>query len=305
MSFAIGVDGGGTHARAVILDERGREVGRAEAPGALVSLRAPEEAAGAVAQAVRAAARAGGVQLPGGVLWAGLAGAGHEASRVGVERVLATAGLARKVRVGTDVEAAFHAAFPEGPGLMLIAGTGSIAWGRGPSGEMCRIGGWGQQLGDEGSGYAIGLKALRAIARAEDERIAPTTLTGEILGALHLDASVELIPWVASATKAEVAALVPIVARCAEAGDAAAREILEDAIAHLEAHVTALLHRTGPWTSRPGLLLSGGVIAPGGSLRSALVGRLAAHPVDVRHDEVDAAIGAAMLARSEPVGSAR
>jgi len=305
LSFAIGVDGGGTHARAVILDERGREVGRGEAPGALVSLRAPEAAAAAVAQAVRAAAQAGGVQLPGGVLWAGLAGAGHEASRVGVERVLATAGLARQVRVGTDVEAAFHAAFPAGPGLMLIAGTGSIAWGRGPSGEMCRIGGWGQQLGDEGSGYAIGLKALRAIARAEDERIAPTTLTGEILGALQLDAPVELIPWVASATKAEVAALVPIVARCAEGGDAAAREIIEDAVTHLEAHVAALLHRTGPWTSRPGLLLSGGVIAPGGSLRAVVVRRLVAHPVDVRNDEVDAAVGAAMLARSEGFGGFR
>lgn len=299
MTFAIGVDGGGTHARAVILDERGREVGRAEAPGALVSLRAPEAAAEAVAQAVRAAAEAGGVELPGGVLWAGLAGAGHEASRLGVERVLSAAGLARRVHVGTDVEAAFHAAFPEGPGLMLIAGTGSIAWGRGPSGEMCRIGGWGQQLGDEGSGYAIGLKALRAIARAEDGRIAPTTLTDEILRALRLDASVELIPWVASASKAQVAALVPIVARCAEGGDRAAREILDDAMAHLEAHVSALLHRTGPWASRPGLLLSGGVIAPGGSMHSAFVERLARLPVDVRRDEVDAAIGAAMLARAE------
>jgi N-acetylglucosamine kinase-like BadF-type ATPase len=163
---------------------------------------------------------------------------------------------------------------------------------------MCRIGGWGQLLGDEGSGYAIGLKALRAVARAEDGRIPPTTLTAEVLRVLRLDATVELIPWVASATKAEVAALVPIVARCAEAGDQAAREIADDAVAHLDAHVAALLSRTGPWASRPGLLLTGGVIAPGGSLRSALVRRLKGRTVDVREDEVDAAVGAALLARS-------
>jgi len=305
VTFAIGVDGGGTHARAVIVDERGREVGRAEAPGAVVSLRAPEAAAAAVAHAVRSAAAAGGFALPGDVLWAGLAGAGHEASRLGVERALAGAGLARRVHVGTDVEAAFHAAFPEGPGLMLIAGTGSIAWGRRPAGDLCRVGGWGQQLGDEGSGYAIGLKALRAVARAEDERTEPTSLTSEVLRALSLDAPGELIPWAASATKAEMAALVPVVARCADAGDKTASDILEEAAAQLDAHVSALLRRTGPWASRPGLLLSGGLIAPGGTLRPILLRRLAAKPVDVRADEVDAAVGAARLAMSLREGAAR
>jgi glucosamine kinase len=304
VTLAIGVDGGGTNARAVILDARGREVARAEGPGAVVSLREPEAAAAAVAQAVRDAAKAAGVALPGAVLWAGLAGAGHEASRLGVERALEGAGLARRVRVGTDVEAAFHAAFPEGPGLMLIAGTGSIAWGRRPAGDLCRVGGWGQQLGDEGSGYAIGLKALRAVARAEDERTDSTTLQADILATLGLSSSVDLIPWAAAATKGEMAALVPVVVRCAEAGDRIASDILEDATGQLDAHVHALLLRTGPWASRPGLLLSGGLIAPGGPLRGSLTRRLAKRPVDVRPDEVDAAVGAAMLARST-LGGAR
>jgi glucosamine kinase len=298
MTFAIGVDGGGTHARAVIVDERGREIARAEAPGAVVSLRAPEAAAEAVATAVRGAAKAGGVKLPGAALWAGLAGAGHEASRVGVERALAKAGLAGHVRVGTDVEAAFHAAFPEGPGLMLIAGTGSIAWGRAPAGELNRVGGWGQQLGDEGSGYMIGLAAVRAVARAEDGRSGPTSLRAGVLAALALPSSGDLIPWIAAATKAEVAALVPVVLQCAKAGDAAAHSIFREAVSDLEAHIAALLHRTGPWASPPELLLSGGLIGPGGTLREALVERLAGHPVVLRLDEVDGAVGAAKLALS-------
>ena len=304
MTFAIGVDGGGTHARAVIVDERGREIARAEAPGVVVSLRAPEAAAAAVATAVRGAADAGGVKLPGATLWAGLAGAGHEASRLGVERALANAGLAARVHVGTDVEAAFHAAFPEGPGLMLIAGTGSIAWGRAPAGDLCRVGGWGQQLGDEGSGYAIGLAAVRAVARAEDGRTGPTSLSAAVLAALQLPSSGDLIPWIAAATKGEVAALVPVVLQCAKLGDTAAHSIFREAVSDLEAHIAALLHRTGPWSSPPELLLSGGLVGRGGTLREALVGRLATHPVVLRLDEVDAAVGAAMLALTALRGTA-
>jgi N-acetylglucosamine kinase-like BadF-type ATPase len=178
---------------------------------------------------------------------------------------------------------------------MLIAGTGSVAWGRGAAGEV-RVGGWGQQLGDEGSGYAIGLSAVRAIARAEDGRAAPTLLREAILEALKLAAPVELIPWAASATKSQFAALVPLVGRCAGQGDETARDILDEATADLEAHVRGILAKSGPWRSRPGLLLYGGVIAPGGTLRDALVSRLASQPVDVLEGDVDAASGAASLA---------
>ena len=186
---------------------------------------------------------------------------------------------------------------------MLIAGTGSIAWGRRPAGDLCRVGGWGQQLGDEGSGYAIGLKALRAVVRAEDKRTDPTSLRDGVLKALGLPACGDLVPWVAAAAKGEVAALVPVVVRSAEAGDRTAREILEDAAAQLDAHVAALLRLTGPWDAAPGLLLSGGLIAPEGPLRASLERRLAARPVAVRPDEVDAAVGAAMLARSTLEGA--
>jgi glucosamine kinase len=297
VTFVIGVDGGGTHARAAVVDETGREIARGEAPGAVVTLLDPGAAASAVTEAVRAAAVRGGLTLPGAFLWAGLAGAGHERSRAAVEGALARAGLARAVRVGTDAEAAFHAAFAGRPGVMLIAGTGSVAWARGPAGRV-RVGGWGQVLGDEGSGYAIGLAAVRAAVRAEDGRSAPTRLLGEALGELGLEDPTELIPWAASASKAEYASLVPLVARLAQEGDPVARGILDDAVADLDAHVAAILTRSGPWPSRPELLLYGGLVAPGGTLREALLERLGSRPVDVRPGEVDAAVGAALLALS-------
>lgn len=296
MTFVVGVDGGGTRTRAVIVDDRGLELGRAEAPGAVVTAGAPESAAQAVTEAVRAAAERACVDLPGAVLWAGLSGAGHERARLAVTDLLERAGLAQRVTIGTDVRAAFEAAFPEGPGILLIAGTGSIAWARTPGGEVGRAGGWGQQLGDEGGGFAIGLGAVRSVVRAEDGRESATVMRDDVLRALGLDDPKDLIPWAASATKAEVAGLVPVVVRAAASGDPAARHLMDQAVRELAKHVTAVLERMGPWPSPPPLLLWGGLIGENGPLRERLSRVLGPLPVEVRSDSIDPTMGAARLA---------
>jgi N-acetylglucosamine kinase-like BadF-type ATPase len=137
---------------------------------------------------------------------------------------------------------------------------------------------------------------MRAAVRAEDGRSPPSRLLPFVLSELGFDDPTELIPWAAAASKAEYAALVPLVARAAEEGDAAAGAILDRAVSDLEAHVRAILHRSGPWASPPGLLLYGGLVAPGGTLRRALLRRLDSLPVQVLPGEVDAVAGAAMLA---------
>jgi N-acetylglucosamine kinase-like BadF-type ATPase len=296
VTYVIGVDGGGTRTRAAIVDERGLELGRAEAAGAVVSAGAPEPAATAVAHAVHGAAEWACVDLPGALLWAGLSGAGHEPARLAVTTLLERAGLAKRVVVGTDVRAAFHAAFPEGPGILLIAGTGSIAWARTPEGAIGRAGGWGQHLGDEGGGYAIGLGALRAVVRAEDGREAATVMREDVLRALALSDPTELVPWAASSSKAEVAGLVPIVVRAAANGDPAASQLMDEAVRELAKHVAAILDRMGPWPAPPPLFLWGGLIGEGGPLRDGLVRELTPHDVELRDGQIDPAMGAARLA---------
>jgi len=302
VSFVIGVDGGGTRTRALIVDERGLELGRAEAAGAVVTASSPEAAATAVAEAVRGAAERACVDLPATVLWAGLSGAGHERARLAVTALLERSGLAQRVVVGTDVRAAFEAAFPEGPGILLIAGTGSIAWARSNDGEILRVGGWGQHLGDEGGGYAIGLAALRAVVRAEDGREPATGMRDEVLRALALAEPVELIPWVAAASKAEVAGLVPIVVQAAARGDAAAERVLDEATRELVRHVAAVLEGRGPWPAAPGLFLWGGLIDEEGPVRERLVRALAPCAVTVRRGRIDPTMGAAKLALRASVG---
>ena len=155
--------------------------------------------------------------------------------------------------MGTDVIAAFHDAFGDGPGVLLIAGTGSIAWGRAEDGREGRVGGWGHHIGDEGSGYAIGVDALRRVARNADgrgpETNAARTSSSRRLGLAGIDG---LVQWAATADGAEVAALAPVVAAAADGGDAVAGEILDHAVEELERHVLTILENLGPWHSAAG-----------------------------------------------------
>jgi glucosamine kinase len=294
--FVVGVDGGGTSTRAVILDDTGKEIARAESEGAVVTADAPGEAASAVAAAVRIAAVRGGVTLPVRALWAGLAGAGREAAREAVTSALSRVGLAESIEVSTDVEATLHDAFDDGAGVMLIAGTGSIAWARDERGVTHRVGGWGQHLGDEGSGYWIGTEALRHVARAEDGRGAATILRAFVLESLGLRDPTELVAWVASASKAEIAALVPDVVGAASAGDDDAAEILELAVAALTGHLTAVVEQSGPWAEKPRLALGGGLLRAGGPLREGLMAAIARQSVSVIERELDPPMGAARRA---------
>ena len=299
MSFVIGVDGGGTSTRAVLLDSSGVELGRAQVQGGVVAPGAADTAVQAVDDAVRQAASEAGLELPGAVLWAGLAGAGREDARGLVERALTDSGLARSVHVGTDAEAAFYDAFGESPGVLLIGGTGSIVWARGDGGEMLRVGGWGRDVGDEGSGYAIGLAALRRVLRADDGREPPTRLTEPVLERCGVSDPTKLVTWFAGATKGEVAAIAPLVADAAARLDTGATSIIEGAVQDLEQHVAAAIKRTEPWSGRAPLVLWGGLLAAGGPLRTPMLQALESLPVEVRDVELDPPSGAARLALNQ------
>lgn len=294
----IGVDGGGTRTLAVVLGEDGTEIGRAEGGPAIASARDPLAPARAVAGVARAAATASGIEVPVAALWAALSGAGREAARSSVELELGRLGVADTVRVGTDVEAAFHDAFGTGSGILLIAGTGSIAWGRSESGREGRVGGWGHLIGDEGSGYAIGLDALRRVARNADGRAPQTRLQKAVLEHLRLSRPEDLVQWAAEASKGQVASLSKVVTAAAEDGDSVAGEILTHAVAELEGHVLTLLENLGPWRMPPRLALGGGLLGPGGPLRLAVESVLAKQRLRPVEAPLDPARGAASLGRS-------
>ncbi len=290
----VGVDGGATRTRVVVATRDGFELARLEGPASLVRAARPEVAAGQLVDLVRRALRQAGCDPPAHALCCALAGAGRPEARERVEALLGGEGLAAQVRVIPDVDAAFHDAFQDDDGILLLAGTGSIAVAR-RAGRTARAGGWGAVFGDEGSAFAIGRDALAAVARAHDGRGPATALTNAVLRHTRCSAPEALIAWADRAGKAGIGALAPLVLQTSQDGVAAA--ILDRAADLLLDHVRALMDRIGPWPAPPGLAFAGGVLSPGSPLRQALLRQLDARPLAVTPIDVavDAARGALRL----------
>lgn len=296
----LGVEGGGTRATALAVTIDGTPLARRTGAPGLVLSTEPLARLPALETLIRDVIAEAGGRPPVASLCCALAGVGRAAVRHAVERALERTGLARAVKLVTDAEAALFDAFEEGPGLLLIAGTGSVAWGRGADGGIARAGGWGVHLGDEGSGYAIGLAGLRAVAHAADGRAGATALTPAILEHAATSDPLELIGWADRASKAEVGALAPVVLAAAE-GDATARAIVDQAAADLAAHVEALVSRLSPWAVSPRVALAGGLLAPGRTYRATVEAAIRVQVPEcvTLPVAVDGARGAASLARAQ------
>jgi N-acetylglucosamine kinase-like BadF-type ATPase len=171
--------------------------------------------------------------------------------------------------VVSDAEVLLIAGAPSGPALAMVCGTGSIVYGRTVTGELIRAGGWGYMFGDEGSGFAIGSIALRAVMQAHDGR-GPETLLSELaLARYGLQTPPELIHAIYSqeSPRAAVASLVELVEQAAGQGDAVAITILNEAAGELARTIAAVYSKLG--TSAVPLIISGGTILYGMYLRTA------------------------------------
>jgi N-acetylglucosamine kinase-like BadF-type ATPase len=244
----------------------------------------------------RALAAAG--RLTGDVLVVGAAGAGREPERDELRKALRAENLAANVVVTTDIDIAWTAAFSDGPGIVVSAGTGSVAVGRDQAGKRHRIGGYGWQMGDEGSGYAIGRAALGAVSRAADARSPKTALSERILRATKSSDLDALIRWAATASPSEVAALAPHVLAVAAGGDQLAHGLTDYAARELSQLAVCLLPKMD-LTPPVRVAVTGGLLAPEQPLRKTLLAKLAEEPAFQTTDTpVDAVAGALRLATS-------
>jgi glucosamine kinase len=298
MGFLIGIDGGGTRTTLALAQDDGHEVLRRTGPPGLVDPLRPTATPEMLAALVREAFAAAGADGPALALCAGLAGAGNAVVREVVETALASEGLARTLCVRSDGEIALHGALGGEAGLLLISGTGSVAYGRSEDGRIERCGGWGMVVGDEGSGYAIGRAALWAALQDVDGRGPPTRLRPVLMDSVGAFVPDAVPPWSGRAEKAEIAALGVHALRLAAEGDEVAARIVRGAADALAAHATALIARLGPWTGSIPVVLHGGVARDptfGRYLRCALA---AADPrLQPREALADAVTGALRIAR--------
>ena len=295
MSAFLGVDAGGTKTSVLLGDERRVLASATGAPGAVRPGRALV-AASRIAATVRRALTQGGL-LEADTLVVGAAGVGREPERSELREGLRGERLARRIVVTGDLDIALEAAFGEGPGIVLVSGTGSVAAARGADGTVLRTGGYGWQMGDEGSGYAVGRAALLAVTRATDGRSEATTLSQALLVSPAPKTFAELVRWSATAEPGEIAALAPAVFSAASAGDPAAQAIVEQAAEDLAGLLAPLVSRFGPKEKIP-IALAGGNLAPERGLREPVLARLKRnHRLVFRAGVLDPAEGALALAR--------
>jgi glucosamine kinase len=298
--IVVGVDAGGSKTRVVVAGSDGDAIAELSGSGAAMSPGNAEYCAETIATLVRAAlANAEQAESMPRVLYVGAAGTGREAEQVALQDALGERELAEDVFVETDASVALTDAFDERSGVLLIAGTGSIAFGRGPAGQLARCGGWGVAFGDEGSGAWIGRRALSVVAASHDGREPETALTGAILTAAQVNEVEQLIPWAIAADREALAALAPSVLAMAAQDDVRANSIVDMAVEELVLHVRSLARKLFVDDRAAfDLALSGGLLQKGSLLRKRLERRLrgSVPGATIHPGEVDGARGAVKLA---------
>lgn len=238
----VGVDGGGSKTVALVADRSGAVLGRASAATSNYHNVGAERALAALDVVIcNALAAAGADETALGAACLGLAGVDRPADRALFDSWAARRWPGLPVTICNDAELVLAAGTPDGHGLALICGTGTIALGRRADGRRGRSSGWGYVLDDEGSGYAIGVAGLRAVVRASDGRGPATALTAALLAAWQITEVAALLPLVYQTPHptAAIAALSTAVAQAAEAGDAVAQHIMAATYAELAQSLVA------------------------------------------------------------------
>jgi glucosamine kinase len=297
VALFLGIDGGGSKTVCVLGDQT-TILGRGRAGGSNVIRLGEALAREALHSAIGQACAAANIDSATiSQTCIGVAGAGREDIAEKVQRLIAEL-VGGKILVVGDMEITLHAAFGGGPGVIVIAGTGSIAFGRNSRGQTARAGGWGFAISDEGSGHWIGKRAVRAAMRARDEGTNGVLLE-KVLKSFAVASADELVLAASASPPPDFAKLLPPVLEAAEAGDAVANSVLIQAGTELAELARIVIARLFTEKEAVPVAMSGGVIHNSRqvreTLRSGLNGLRAG--VIVNADVIDPVEGALALAR--------
>lgn len=306
MAYYLGIDGGGTKTRCVLGDET-IVLATAMSGGSNIVRLGETQAREALHTAVRqvcATANISPAQIS--AICIGAAGADRPeiaaTIRTIVVELISETALPRIEVVG-DMTIALEAAFGAGPGVIVIAGTGSIVYGRDANGHTARAGGWGFAISDEGSGHWIGRRAISSILSARDQGL-ETVLTAMVLQAWKLDTIDDLVQQANSTPPPDFPRLFPIVLRAADETDSIALDLLADAGVKLAALTAVVVRRLAlaPAAATPPIAMTGSVFRQSPDVRQVFYNTLQAGfpDLDVRQDIVDPSEGALARARATP-----
>jgi N-acetylglucosamine kinase-like BadF-type ATPase len=297
MAFFLGIDGGASKTACIVGDETtilGRGTGGSSNLTRVSETAARESLSAAIQQAC---AQAGTTPARIASSCVGIAGA----ARPGISQIvrrLVSGLVAGKVEIVGDMVIALEAAFGGSPGVIVIAGTGSIAYGVNTAGQSARAGGWGFAISDEGSGYWIGRAGVSAALHAHDEGRA-TPLLAEAMKALTAETPEQLVLAANAVPSPEFSELVPAVLAAAEAADPTALGVLRGAGRELAGLAKAVIRRLFSAEQAVRVAMSGGVFANSALVRQVFYNELRAEISGVEEvpTVVEPVLGALALAR--------
>ena len=294
--LVVGVDAGGSKTVCQLADGEGRLLAEVRGPGAQLQTLGELEVEKVLHELLD---RVLGDHLERPeVICLGMAGVDRPRDASIVRAILARIGLRARVLVVNDALIALEAGLPDAAGVVVVAGTGSIAYGRDEAGGAARAGGWGHVLGDEGSGYWLGRQALRLVARAADGRGPATALTPQLLEHFGAASPQDLVREVydANMRPSALAALARYIQMAIDQRDAVARELVEEAARELSAAEAAVTARLG--MAESDVVLSGGMFRVVPALTQAVIRAITDRSPRsiVRRLEVEPAAGAVRLA---------
>jgi len=298
--FLLGIEGGGTRTTALLADARGREIQRAIfGPG---NVRLLDD------RALRRLLRQISKQFESpDAIGLGLAGARHAKDRARVQAEVAKVWKATPCRVTHDLEIALAGFNAKETAVLVLSGTGSCCFGKAAEGRTAKMGGWGHILGDKGSGFEIGLRALKAVVFYFDRDATWSRLGERLLTATGTNEPDDLIDWVAAADKHAVAAIAPEVFASAKKRDRIARDILEGAAGMLAKDAVNCARKLASKKNPVHFVLAGGVLrgqpAFARKVRQAICERWPQATVQVQNHE--GVWGAIELAKNLPKDSAQ
>ncbi len=302
MALYLGIDGGGTKTTCVVADEHSVR-GSATTGGSNVTRHGDARVREALHAAVRtacAAARVDASTIESACI--GLSGAGRPEVRDAVAAMMSEV-LRGRVVVVSDLETTLEAAFGDGPGVIVISGTGSIAYGRDAGGQTARAGGWGLAISDEGSGQWIGRAAVSAVLGAKDGGEDPPLLA-TILRLWKLTSLDELVRRANASPPPDFSSLFRPVVAAADVGDPLAHHLLEQAGAELAALARNVIRRLFATEASVPVAISGGVFRQSEQVRQVFYNKLTAElpQPNVNLTVVEPVKGAIELARKQLAG---
>ena len=288
----------------LLADGDGRIIGEARGGGANLQASGELEVEKVLHQVMDAAI--GERDLRPAAICLGIAGVDRPDDTAAVQSIMRRICFKAQVIVVNDALVALVAGAGDAPGVVVVAGTGSIAYGRDAAGRAARAGGWGYLLGDEGGGFWIGRSALAAVVRQFDGRGPATMLTEMVLRHMQLESPTDLIHAIydRGIQRLAVASIAAIVQQAFEHGDVVASDILRRATAELASAATAVIQRLGMRGDMFPIVLAGGAFHGIPSLVTGVAATLSdvAPRSDVRLLQVEPAVGAVRLALAHANG---